>query len=213
MTCHHVTTPRKTLKASRCGSQDLLFKFTCHQISNFNQGCPLPPSITVELTTASASNSSAFPCPASPCHTQIFMPTSSIHPVTPELLSASLVPPPLFDLAGLNLFSTSQPRKTPVSPATVYSACTQVPGTQPLGYDQLLTVAGPGGDLGQVSLLYRKVLCNAAGAKHREPPRLQQVTGEPIVREIPSGFWEHKSIRRVSKGTMRSEAEGDMDQV
>lgn len=77
----------------------------------------------------------------------------------------------------------------------------------------MLTVAGPGGDLGQVSLLYRKDLCNAAGAKHREPHRLQQVTGEPIVREIPSGFWEHKSIRRVSKGTMRSEAEGDMDQV
>lgn len=39
------------------------------------------------------------------------------------------------------------------------------------------------------------------------------MTGEPIAREIPSGFGEHKAIRRVSKGIMRSEAEGDMDQV
>lgn len=77
----------------------------------------------------------------------------------------------------------------------------------------MLTVAGPGGDLGQVSLLYRKDLCKAAGTKHRESHRLQQVTGGPIGREIPSGFREYKAIRRVSKGTMRSEAEGDMDQV
>lgn len=115
--CHQATAPRKTLKASRCGSQDLLFKFTCHQISNFSQGCP-PPSITVKLTTASASNSSAFPCPASPCHAQILMPTGSTCPVTPELLSASPVPPPLFDLA--KLICSPPPRKTPVSPATVH---------------------------------------------------------------------------------------------
>ena len=89
---------------------------------------------------------------------------------------------------------------------------TQVPGTYPLGCDQLLTVAGPGGDLGQVSLLYRKDHCKAAGAKQREPHRLQQVTGSHSQGNTQ---WDlgAQSHQEGVKGTMRSEAEGDMAQA